>query len=298
MKLFWATSRRGNIGDDLNPLLWGRLFGRQFFDDSPDEVFVGVGSILSTMWTFEGDTRKIVFGSGARSHWSLPAIDHTWDLRFVRGPKTANLLRRWNVGFITDPAVMLPTVLEPNERDSSEKAANLIGFVPHHGTPRRFVDKVVQSLGLIEISPHLKAREFVNALCACDYIVAEAMHGAILADAYRIPWIGVRIINELFEGFTTRFKWEDWLGSLGLGKDSVVQAAPGAFRFARKGSAKIVFKVIGSGDIFDRFTERAISILNRSLNEQRWNLSKEGILAGKRENIAQEIAKLKLDYGR
>lgn len=36
------------------------------------------------------------------------------------------------------------------------------------------------------------------------------MHGAIVADAYRIPWIGVDMYG------INKFKWQDWMLSLGL----------------------------------------------------------------------------------
>ncbi len=36
------------------------------------------------------------------------------------------------------------------------------------------------------------------------------MHGAIVADAYRIPWIGVDMYG------VNKFKWQDWMLSLEL----------------------------------------------------------------------------------
>lgn len=298
MKLFWAISRHGNVGDDLNPILWPALFGDDFFNDSPRQIFIGVGSVMSTMWKFENGARKIVFGAGARSSWSLPAIDNEWDFRFVRGPNTANLLRKWNVDFLTDPAIMLPSILQPEQRGNLQPAARTIGFVPHHRTPKKFVEKIVGELGLVAVSPQLQPAAFVNALCACDYIVAEAMHGAILADAYRIPWIGVRILNELCEGFTTRFKWGDWLKSLELPEDCVVQAAPGMFRFARKGTNRFVSKIVEQEGVFDRFVERSIRLLRRSMLSDAWQLSRESVVGEKRNRILEEIQRLKSEYGR
>jgi succinoglycan biosynthesis protein ExoV len=296
MKIFWSVSGPGNVGDDLNPLLWRSLFGEGFFDDDPAELFIGVGSVLSTMWHYEPGARKIVFGAGARSSWSLPAIDSQWDLRFVRGPNSAHVLRRFDVPYITDPAIMLPAVLQPRPSRPAPGGPRRIGFVPHHRTPQRFIDRVVRDLDLVEVSTHLDAQAFVDALCACDHIVAEAMHGAILADAYRIPWMGVRIVNELFEGPTTSFKWADWRKSLQLPGDCVVQSAPAAFRFARKGLDKHLYRIVASDAVFDRFMSRTSRLIAARMKSDRWHLSDAGLAAQKRARIQEEIVRLKRDY--
>lgn len=46
---------------------------------------------------------------------------------------------------------------------------------------------------------------------ASEKIICEAMHDAIVADAYRIPWIPV----SSFQSFND-FKWKDWAGTLSI----------------------------------------------------------------------------------
>ena len=41
--------------------------------------------------------------------------------------------------------------------------------------------------------------------------MTEALHGAIVADALRVPWIAVKLFDHIIE-----FKWRDWCRSLGL----------------------------------------------------------------------------------
>jgi succinoglycan biosynthesis protein ExoV len=40
------------------------------------------------------------------------------------------------------------------------------------------------------------------------------MHGAIIADALRIPWVPISAFNSRHEKDTHSFKWADWCGSV------------------------------------------------------------------------------------
>ena len=61
------------------------------------------------------------------------------------------------------------------------------------------------------VDPRQSVETFVREIISCDRVVCEAMHGAILADAYGIPWAPVQVYSH-----TTEFKWRDWGGSLEL----------------------------------------------------------------------------------
>ena len=49
----------------------------------------------------------------------------------------------------------------------------------------------------------------VGEIIRCDVLLTEAMHGAIIADAYRIPWAPVKTNSSILD-----FKWLDWCASL------------------------------------------------------------------------------------
>jgi succinoglycan biosynthesis protein ExoV len=51
----------------------------------------------------------------------------------------------------------------------------------------------------------------LDHMLASEVVVCEAMHGAIVADALRIPWIASRPLMRV-----NRAKWQDWADSLGL----------------------------------------------------------------------------------
>jgi succinoglycan biosynthesis protein ExoV len=51
----------------------------------------------------------------------------------------------------------------------------------------------------------------LESLRRTGVLLTEAMHGAIVADALRIPWIAVRTRSAI-----KTFKWEDWCRSMDL----------------------------------------------------------------------------------
>ncbi|MGI1662025.1 polysaccharide pyruvyl transferase family protein [Palleronia sp. KMU-117] len=195
-----------NVGDALNPWLWPKLLDG-FVDDDPEHAFMGIGTILVDGYPPRAK-RITVFGSGARSWIRLPDLSGPeWDFRFVRGPRTARLT---GAKFISDPAVLLPSLL-PASRDRKG-----IGFVPHFKTHPDTVAEAARRLNARIISPRLDVEPFVEALTGCEAVVCEAMHGAIIADAYRIPWAGVRLEVSYRDGQGNVFKWRDWSESLGI----------------------------------------------------------------------------------
>ena len=205
MKLIYYKSEP-NVGDALNVWLWTRLL-KNLLDDDPEHIFLGIGTIL--IKGYVSPAKKItVFGSGARSRRTLPDLTTgEWDIRFVRGPRTAAMT---GAPYITDPAVLLPTLL-PVEANPKG-----LGFVPHFKTSPETISQVSERLGARVISPRLEVEEFARKLKACEAVVCEAMHGAIIADAYRIPWAGVRADVAYRAGKGNVFKWLDWSESLGI----------------------------------------------------------------------------------
>ncbi len=61
MQLYYFKDRRGNFGDDLNPWLWRQLLP-EVMQGSPDELFVGIGTLLNHR--LPAAPLKHVFGSG------------------------------------------------------------------------------------------------------------------------------------------------------------------------------------------------------------------------------------------
>ena len=200
----------GNFGDDLNEDLWPALLPAQVFS-SPDTLLVGVGSIFNKERiprTLTQGKRVFVLGSGA-GYGPLPEGWRTWDLLAVRGPMTARLLGEPDLA-ATDAAALLSSV--PSLQLKPAQKRDLTLLIPHHYTAKHGQwDKVAQSAGMTYVDPRWPLDKVLALFARAKLVLAEAMHGAIVADAYRIPWIPLLISPEGLP-----FKWLDWTLSLDL----------------------------------------------------------------------------------
>lgn len=206
-----GSARVTNFGDELNTVLWPKLLGDSFFDDDAGVMFVGIGSLLG--WPKSGDqTRRhrIVFGSGAAFAGAAerePA-DPRWHVYCVRGPSTVAAYGLDAALGIADPAILVADFY--NRSDTTHR----FGYMPHLTEAREWsslLADVCTEMGVRYIDPRDDVEKVLAAIGSVSVMVAEAMHGAVVADALRVPWVPV---------YTTRrphrFKWTDWCSSMDL----------------------------------------------------------------------------------
>ncbi|AVA25217.1 polysaccharide pyruvyl transferase family protein [Rhizobium sp. NXC24] len=207
MKPFHWESTHGNFGDDLNLWLWDFLLPG-LRDVHNETLLVGVGTVLNTL-ILPLDGHKLVIGSGF-GYGSLPEMgDKTkWDIRSVRGPLTAEKVGLPKDMGIIDPAAMVTEMPEFKNLPKTNRRT----FVPHwESAAAGLWPEICKTVGLSYLDPRGEAKAVIREIATSELIVAESMHGAILADAFRVPWIAVstsRAINS--------FKWNDWARSLGV----------------------------------------------------------------------------------
>jgi succinoglycan biosynthesis protein ExoV len=206
-QLYYFKSADGvpNFGDDLNPWIWQQLLGDHLVDDG-DTLFAGIGTLLNDR--FPRARRTIVFGSGVGFGSGLPRVDSTWTFYCVRGPLSAQALGLPASCAITDPALFVADLV-------SEPAAppvRCFSYMPHYRNANDHWASVCRMLGFGYIDPRQPMQTVLEAIRGTNVLIAEAMHGAIVADALGIPWIGVRTGG----AGTLEFKWRDWCGSLAL----------------------------------------------------------------------------------
>ena len=63
--------------------------------------------------------------------------------------------------------------------------------------------------------PTQPVEKVIEEINQSENILAAAMHGAILADIYRVPWMRVKFSKHGYESaLTSELKWNDWLRSV------------------------------------------------------------------------------------
>ncbi|WP_157019519.1 polysaccharide pyruvyl transferase family protein [Mesorhizobium xinjiangense] len=207
MKPYYWESAHGNFGDDLNLWLWDYLLPG-FREVHRDVLLVGVGTVLNRDLLAPGG-RKLVVGSGF-GYGAPPDISDAgaWDIRCVRGPLTAERIGIDRELGVIDPAVM---VADMPEFQGLAKIHDAI-FLPHwKSTVGGVWPAVCEAAGLTYVDPRGDAKAVIRAIAQSRLVVAESMHAAILADAFRVPWVAVSTSSEI-----NSFKWNDWAATLGV----------------------------------------------------------------------------------
>lgn len=207
MKLTYFSGEKPNFGDELNLLMWDALIQPGFFDDDESTLFLGIGSIL---WDYlPSRPKKIVMGSGYGGYTVPPNVhDKSWDIAFVRGPRTAKALNIDPKLAISDAAILTRFI----SRTSLPKK-HKVSFMPHfQSIPRGHWQQVCLAAGINYIDPtDPDVNNTLNEISQSELMLTEAMHGAILADTLRVPWIALKPLASLHQS-----KWFDWSESLNI----------------------------------------------------------------------------------
>lgn len=231
MRTFYYYTTR-NFGDRMNAWLWPRLVP-ELLAERDDLVLVGIGSLIkSDLAKVPG--RKIVFGTGSGyGPMPLPEEVDNWRVYCVRGPLTARLMGLPESAALVDAAWLID--LLPEYRLSLRQRSGTV-FVPHWTTDL-YANwrQPCADAGIRYVDPHGDGADVLSAIAGADLAIVESLHGAIIADYYRTPWIPVASDERVLE-----FKWLDFCQSLGLplrqvrlpvtdGIDRWLSNAPGEF---------------------------------------------------------------------
>lgn len=206
MKLTYFQGDPPNFGDEINATMWDELLPSGFLDEDENTLFLGIGSIL---WDFLPKAPlKVVAGSGWGGYTEPPDVhDGSWNVLWVRGPRTAARLGLEPTAAITDAAVLM-------RRTTLPAAATGVGaaFMPHvDSVARGNWEAVCRLAGVTYLDPRAPVEGLLAQIRGAKVLVTEAMHGAIVADALRTPWIGVTPSHHVH-----RAKWLDWSESLAI----------------------------------------------------------------------------------
>lgn len=194
-----------NFGDALNQFIWPKLI-KVDLSQGVDcgEVFVGIGTLLNK--TLPTARLLHIFGSGAGYGEILPYQINSWKIHFVRGPLTAKKLGVPLTLAISDPAILLHNLADTNIQKKYR-----CSFMPHHEIDSQRYRELCESIGINYISPLADCEGIITAISESNHLVCSAMHGAIAAEALRVPWLPV-----LTDSGILTSKWNDWAESLQL----------------------------------------------------------------------------------
>jgi succinoglycan biosynthesis protein ExoV len=302
MRLFYCD-HLPNFGDRLNSWLWPRLLPDHLDARSPT-LLVGVGTLLSegmAPWA-----TKVVLGAGAPNAKPM-SLDGSWCVYGVRGPLTARALGLPASAALCDPAVLVPLLNNTSRIIKTEQTR--VGFMPHHLSANLGDwQRVCTDAGLTYIDPRAPTEDVLRDIARVPMLITEALHGAIVADALRTPWVPVQAYTHI-----NRFKWQDWCASLALDYapqhlpplwDGVKHTKPFASaRLAAKTAASSMgwwhkrWRPLHPTDSSDEertfVTERLVSLANGYAQPQ---LSRSGMLERAQERLLTAVTRVKHEW--
>ncbi|MDB9529337.1 polysaccharide pyruvyl transferase family protein [Oscillatoria sp. CS-180] len=211
MKLFHYLRKDGieNFGDRLNLWLWPKLMPNLF--NRHDQItFVGIGTLLNHRLPQRLDTEKVVImGTGVGYGQPLEFLPEGWTVYCVRGPLSARHLGLPIEKAIADGAVLLAQCVQ---RQQTKKFPVSVMPHIHHAVAAGDIWKTIcQALNWGYVDPRWPVETVLSAIDGTELLLAEAMHGAIAADALRVPWMPIQTSPRILN-----FKWQDWCASIGV----------------------------------------------------------------------------------
>ena len=206
MKLIHHVSN-SNFGDVLNVPLARQIFG-DIFDDDERIRFLFIGTMIGRKPPPE--TREVILGAGAgykQGRYTLNARE----IFCVRGPLTCRLLGLDEKYAAIDPAILCSRYFLAKNRNA-ERRGTL--FIPHYSTDMAaapIFHAACAELGLSYLSPREPVERIIAAIARSRRVMTEALHGAIVAEAYDVPWTPV-----VAAGYVMRLKWLDFCQTIGV----------------------------------------------------------------------------------
>ena len=278
MQLYYANKTRsyvpfGNFGDDLNSYVWEKFLPGIFNETNRDATFVGFGTLLNQ--NLPKFKKTIVFGTG-HGFGQPPRIDNTWTIYCVRGPLSARALDLPMELGIADPAILVNRAYD-YQNVAKKYRVSLIPYAWEMENSPEVFRTVCDRLGYYCIDPRQPVEEVLEAIASSELVITAAMHGAIVADALRVPWIPLKSNAGIPE-----FKWTDFCESLEM--EYVVNRM---YRFSKLSRICSLFQ-----NVEIEIMVRYIRQLFQNCQPQ---LSQEKVLQSRLDRLETKIDRFKID---
>ena len=129
-----------------------------------------------------------------------------------------------------------------------------------------------ETMGISYIDPRWPIEQILQAISTTEVLLAEAMHGAIVADALRTAWIPVVTSPRILS-----FKWQDWCASIGVKyRPWRLLPLPDYPKYARGLRSSLRAGWLWTQWGQQTLTHRPINLLNRSIADSMASLIKQG----------------------
>jgi pyruvyltransferase len=203
---YWdARSQLGfaNFGDALSEALVGRMLGKQIqVAGQPfngQKKLLGMGSIMS--FAQDGD---VIWGTGVngKSPEKAYQFNHL-DVRAVRGPLTRDFLLKRGIScpeIYGDPTLLLPIFFPEFQKPTVPENDYVI--IPHFSDEHLF-DGIPNMISVKE-----PWNVVVEKILNSKFVIASALSGIIVAEAFRIPAKLLQIENK--SNTEDLFKYKDY----------------------------------------------------------------------------------------
>jgi pyruvyltransferase len=208
-----------NWGDSINPIFSSFLTTKRIvsvdidaFNRYPSSyhgvMYLGIGSIIH-----HARKNVVIWGSGLQEAFTLK--ERPLNICAVRGPMTRDVLLQQGLEcpeIYGDPALLLPQFYKPSDNKKKYK----LGIVSHIKDLRSpFFDKYKDDQGVKFISMRSHGLGLIDEIVQCEAIASTSLHGLVVADAYQIPALWIKVSNNI-PGHD--FKFYDYHASIGAGQ--------------------------------------------------------------------------------
>ena len=193
-----------NFGDALNPVLARHVFG-DIFDDDDSRRVLFIGTIIERK--APRHAHEIIVGAGAGYKQGRYDTQNRTVL-CVRGPLTCDLLGIDRSHAAIDPAILV------SRYQTDATAGTGVAFMPHnhsHAIAGEALASICGEAGITYVSPLDDVSSILARLAGSSCLITEALHGAVVAEAYGVPWVPIIFSSKVLEK-----KWHDFAATIGV----------------------------------------------------------------------------------
>ncbi len=218
MKLFYdqqncqqnqLSDREYTFGSSLNQWLWPQIVP-ELFEQNDSTVFIGTGTLINSKLPkrVTAADRVVIFSTGVGYEQPLRTILDNWDIYCVRGPLSARQLGLSEEKAIADGGLLIAQLFNA---ETQRQGCSFMPHIYHADEADDSWQRICQQANVRYIDPRWPVERVLAAIGSSERLIAEAIHGAIAADALRVPWIPIATSSRIYS-----FKWQDWCDSMNL----------------------------------------------------------------------------------